>query len=148
MEEPVYQPSLKNERGFTLVEVMVAILILTIGMLGLLETMNVSIQHNLKNQYREEAIRIGARYMTELRGKSFTATFNAYSSISKSQSYATQHVPSTLRGSNKVFTVERYTSDLASDADGPTSEQLNVTVKWAFRNQSSVNRISTVVTRQ
>jgi type IV pilus assembly protein PilV len=138
MEEPVRQPSLNNERGFTLVEVMVAILILSVGMLGLLETLNVSIQQNMKNQFRDEAVRIGARYMTELRGKGFTAY---------SGTYVTMSVPSTFRGSNKIFKVERGTIPLASDISGPTSQQLNVTVKWAFRNQSSVNRISTVVAR-
>lgn len=148
MEEPVCQSSLNNERGFTLVEVMVAIMILTVGMLGLLETLNVSIQQNMKNQFRDEAVRIGARSMTELRGKGFTAGFFGYSSTSDGKFYATQFVPTTLRGAQKVFTVERSTSHLATDQFGPTSEQLNVTVKWAFRNQSSVHRIVTVVARQ
>lgn len=132
------QPFLKSEGGFTLVEVMVAIMIMMVGMFGLLETLNASIQHNLKNQYRDEAVRIGARYMTELRGKRYAA----YSSV-----YATKSIPTAFKGAAKNFTVERSTQPLATDSDGPTSQQLMVTVKWAFRNRTSVNRVVTVVGR-
>jgi len=51
--------SLKNSGAFTLAEVMVAILVMMIGMIGLLETINQSLQHNLRNQLRETALQVG-----------------------------------------------------------------------------------------
>ena len=49
---------LKN-RGFTLVEVMVAMLILFIGMMALLWALTAAVEHNLKNQMTDEAVRLG-----------------------------------------------------------------------------------------
>ncbi len=41
-----------DESGFTLVEFLVAILILMVGILGLLQTVNLSVSHNMVNQLR------------------------------------------------------------------------------------------------
>jgi type IV pilus assembly protein PilV len=135
--------SSKNNSGFTLIEVMVAIVIMMVGMLGVLEAISVSTQHNLKNQLRGEGLRVGERYMAELRGKSF----DAYS-VSPSRSYATTTYNSQIRGIAKTYRIERVAQKLGEDASGnPTSVQLTVTVKWSFRNQSSVNQVVSVVGR-
>jgi type IV pilus assembly protein PilV len=129
--------SIKNSSGFTLIEVLVAIVIMMVGMLGLLETINVSIQHNLKNQLRGEALRVGERYMADLRGK----TFSAYS-----DSYTPTSYSSKIKGISKSYRVERMAQPIAFDSNGnKTSRQLKVTVKWSFRNQSSVNQVVSVV---
>ena len=47
---------LADNRGFTLIEVMVAILIMTIGMLALLQTVNLAIVHNTSNKLRNDGI--------------------------------------------------------------------------------------------
>ncbi|HJV66708.1 MAG TPA: prepilin-type N-terminal cleavage/methylation domain-containing protein [Geomonas sp.] len=132
-------PSLNNNAGFTLIEVMVAILIMVVGMFGLLEALSASVQHNTRNQLRDEGIRVGERYMSMLRGKTFTAY---------SASYTPFNVPSTLRGITKNYNVAMSSQAVAWDASGqPTSMQLSVAVKWAFKNQSSVNRVVTVVAK-
>lgn len=134
--------SIKNsESGFTLVEVLVAILIMMVGMFGMLETITASMQHNLKNQLRDEAVHVGERYMTELRGLSFDTSpyFISYSS---------RQITSKIKGVEKIYTVQRDSTPLAFDGFGKaTSRQLTVTVKWAYRNQSSLNRVVTVVPR-
>lgn len=129
---------IRNNRGFTLLEVMVAVMIIMVGMIGLLETISISMQHNMKNQFRNEAIHIGERYMAELKGK----PFGKYSAP-----YTPMNVPSRIRGINKTYRVERTHLALANDASGPTSEQLSVTVKWYFKNQSSLNQVVSVVAR-
>jgi len=58
----------RNSGGFTLVEVIMAVLILLVGMLGLLQAVNLAMEVNLRNQVREEAVYVGERVMTELRG--------------------------------------------------------------------------------
>jgi type IV pilus assembly protein PilV len=134
--------SIKNNSGFTLIEVMVAIVIMMVGMLGVLEAISVSMQHNLKNQLRGEGLRVGERYMAELRGKAF----GAYS-VSPLHGYAPTTYNSQIRGVAKTYRVERTVQTLGEDALGPTSVQLTVTVKWSFRNQSSLNQVVSVVGR-
>lgn len=135
--------SIRNSSGFTLVEVMVAILIMMVGMIGLLEMINVSLQHNLKNQLRDEAVQVGERYMAELRGTPFDDI---------SLSYQTIQVPSKLRGSTREYSVARISQvlarqDPANAASSPTSLQLTVTVSWDYRNATLTNRVVSVVAR-
>jgi len=130
----VSQPtSIKNNCGFTLIEVMVAIVIMAVGMLGVLETINVSLQHNLKNELRNEAIRIGERYMAEFRGSDFDNLTDAYTDVS---------VQSKIRSADKMFTVERSTEGLSANA-----RRVTVVVKWTYRNQEYQNRLVSVVAR-
>ncbi len=125
--------SIKNNGGFTLIEVMVAILIMAIGMLGVLESINVSLQHNLKNELRNEAIRIGERYMAEFRGSNFDSLTDTYADVD---------VQTKSRAANKTYTVERSTEQLSADA-----RRVTVVVKWSFRNQDYQNRLVSVVAR-
>lgn len=118
---------------------MVALMIIAVGMFGVLETINVSLQHNLKNELRNEGVKIGERYMTELRGQDFGSILDTYTVL---------NITRKVRAGNRQFVVERSSVVLAQDAvTGPTSRQLNVTVKWAFRNVTSQNRVMSVLAR-
>ena len=134
-------PSIKNSSGFTLVELMVAMLIMMVGMFGLLETLNVSIQHNVKNDLRSQAIRLGEKHMSDLRLMPFDSIIPTFAVISAS---------SKIRGTAKNFVIERTSQVLAEDTAVPpqsTSKQLTVVVKWAFRNMTSQNKVISVVAR-
>lgn len=131
-------PSIRNNEGFTILELLVAMVIMTVGMFGVLETINVSMQYNLKNELRNEAIKVGERYMSELRGKNFGRYSSPYTPLT---------ISSKVRGGVKPFVVQRDTQTLASDSSGATSKQLTVTVKWAYRNVTSLNRVVSVVAR-
>jgi type IV pilus assembly protein PilV len=73
----------QNNKGFTLIEVLVASIILVIGMLGVLQTITFSIQHNLANYSRDESVRIAEQRMNELRDTSFTALASGSSIITR-----------------------------------------------------------------
>src|SRR6185369_7465004 len=78
--------ALHRNSGFTMVEVIMAILILMVGMLGLLQAINLATEVNIRNQVREEAVFMGERVMNELRGRGFdniSATYAAYTLPSK-----------------------------------------------------------------
>jgi len=47
--------ALKNNNAFTLIEFVVSVLILTVGLLGLLQTINTAISNNMGNTLRNEA---------------------------------------------------------------------------------------------
>src|SRR5271169_4445980 len=61
----------RNKKGFTLVEVMVAMCVLLIGMLALLNTAAVVIDHNLLNVLRDEATGVAGETMTTLKNTPF-----------------------------------------------------------------------------
>ncbi len=59
---------MKNKKGFTLIEVMISILILTIGLLGLLPLLISNIKHNEEIQMRNAALKLLENYTLKLRG--------------------------------------------------------------------------------
>jgi type IV pilus assembly protein PilV len=130
--------SINNKKGFTLTELLVAIVIMMVGMLALLQASNVVIEYNLKNHLRDEAITIGEKYMNELKGQGFNAT-----------DLNTLTVASNIRGSGRTYTVERSSTVLASDSSGPTSKQLQVTVRWKYRQagEEFQNRVLSVISK-
>lgn len=128
---------IRNNDGFTLIELMVAIIIVAVGMFGVLETVNVTLQHNLKNELRNEAVKVGEQYMAEFRGMNFASI---------ADSYPNTNVDRKVRGVSKQYVVERSSQVLARDGSlQPTTRQVTVVVKWAFRNLTSQNRVVSVV---
>lgn len=114
---------------------MVAIVIMMVGMLGLLQSINVAMEYNLRNHLRDEAVLVGEKYINELKGKAFatsTVTFPLISTVSK------------IRGVNKKLMVETSSTQLADDAIG-TTNQLQVLVKWTYKGVEYQNRVSAPV---
>jgi len=127
--------SSKNNSGFTLIEVMIAIVIMMVGMLGLLQSINIAMEFNLKNHMRDEAVYMGEKYMNELKGKAFATASITFPLIST----ATR-----IRGANKKLMIETSSTQLADTAAG-TTNQLMVVVKWTYKGVEYQNRVTTPV---
>jgi prepilin-type N-terminal cleavage/methylation domain-containing protein len=65
---------LSSARGVTLIEVMIALVVLLIVFMGLIQAALLSIDHNLRNEVRDEAVRIAAEAMTNLKAEGFSGT--------------------------------------------------------------------------
>src|SRR5512143_830774 len=65
-EGPVMSSKI-DSRGVTLVEVMISLVILLIVFMGLIQASLLSINHNMRNSVRDEAVRIAAESMSRLR---------------------------------------------------------------------------------
>src|SRR5512135_3682764 len=61
-----------NKKGVTLVEVMISLVILLIVFMGLIQASLLSINHNLRNEARDEAVRVGAASMALLRSFNYS----------------------------------------------------------------------------
>ncbi len=124
-----------NNSGFSLLEVMVAIVIMMVGMLGVLESINVAMAHNLRNQLRDEAVFVGEKYINIQRSKHFDLL---------STSYGTRFEPSKVRGAGELYSVDMKVSELSSDPVTPL-KQLDVTVSWIHRGVTYQNRVTAPV---
>jgi type IV pilus assembly protein PilV len=86
VEEPVFQNSqgllIDNlcfeERGFTLIEVMIAMFVLLVGMLALLNTSAVVIENNLANVLRDEAATLAQSKMSDIKNTPFSDINSEY----------------------------------------------------------------------
>ena len=76
MEQTVPSSKLKPE-GFSLIETLVAILILAIVMLALLEAVTFYTQHQMNNMLRDEAVRITQDTLYNLRTQEYAVVQNA-----------------------------------------------------------------------
>jgi prepilin-type N-terminal cleavage/methylation domain-containing protein len=70
-EHVIMRIALPNNRGVTLVEVMISLVILLIVFMGLIQASLLSIDQNLRNLSRDEAGRVAAKYMASTKGKNF-----------------------------------------------------------------------------
>ncbi len=62
-------PALQDNRGFSLVELLVSIVILTIALLGILQSLTIYTRHNLHNLVREDAVRIAQQCLEDIKNK-------------------------------------------------------------------------------
>jgi type IV pilus assembly protein PilV len=125
--------SIVSDKGFTLLEVMIAIVIFMVGMLGLLQTVSTATSHNLRNHLRDAAVQAGEKYMNYMRGKKFDNYSAPYPAIT---------VPANIRGTNHKLTIERTVLTLG----GGKSKQLRVVVKWRYKSEEFQNNVESVVT--
>lgn len=122
---------INNNSGFTLVEFLVAIVILMIGLLGMLQGINVAMEKNVENVLRNEAVMVADERMMFKRGKQFEALSTITSNIYM-QRYS--------RGVFKNFSVSEIVS-LAT----PSSKEVRIDVNWKHKNIRNTHSVSSVV---
>lgn len=123
--------SRQNNVGFTLIEVLVAMVIIMVGLLGLLEAVGIAFGQNMKNQLRDEAVFIGEERMADLMRRPFSLI-----------STTTLRVPSRIRGTDKPFVVVRE----AERKSATDSYELIVRVGWSYKNISSLHEVRSMRT--
>ena len=67
----VLPTSPSDSRGFTLVELMCAMLIMSVGLFGLLQSVSVAYEHNARNKLREEAVQIAEEHLNQMRARPY-----------------------------------------------------------------------------
>jgi type IV pilus assembly protein PilV len=125
-----------NNRGFTLIELVVAFGILMVGMLGLMESINIAMAHNLRNSLRQEAVQIGDQQLNAARALAFADVVTQTTPVA---------VTRNIRSISKSFTSQRTVTDLPAGGT-PTSKQVQVTVTWQFKGVTYTHIVNTVIT--
>lgn len=131
---------MRNNKGMTLVEVMIALVILLLVSLALMQTALLSIDSNMINLLRDEAVGIAESRMREIRSLPFTdpvltATGGAYTN---------ENIPSkSIRNAQIQFTRERLVAVLNTD-----NKQVIVRVTWNWKGNPYTHTISSIQRRQ
>lgn len=134
------QAVLNKDKGFTLIEVMMAILILLIGMIGLLQAINLAMEVNVRNQVREEAVYMGEKVMNEMRGKGFD-NISVAATPSQSYTYGVYQLPSRLRGVSRTYNVARRSRVLSIVDSKPVTKEITVIITWNYKGVGYENRV-------
>ena len=116
--------------GFTLVELMMAMLITLVGLVGLLQSVNLAMEHNLRNQLRDEAVMIGEQAMSFQKVRSFDQ-------LSTSRP---PPVSSRLRSGGVQYKV----SCTANPPASLTEKLITVTVTWNYRGTAYAHEVRSV----
>ena len=117
-----------------------AMLILMVGMLGLLQSINLAMEVNLRNQVREEAVNVSNRVMSEMRGGGFD-NISVAATPTQTYTYSTYQLPSKIRGSSKSYTVTRSSRVLSMVNSKPATKELAVVVGWSYKGVEYQNRV-------
>jgi type IV pilus assembly protein PilV len=119
-----------NNKGFTLIEFLIAIVILMVGMLGLLQTVNVAIKANMQNQLRNEAVTVADRWM----GHELAKGFDGVSTASKAE-----NAPRRILNGFINFSVARTGTVFQN------SKELDYRVSWRYRGVRYTHNIGSVI---
>jgi prepilin-type N-terminal cleavage/methylation domain-containing protein len=126
-----------NNKGVTLVEVMIALVVLLIVFLGLMQTALLSIDSNLRNIYRDEAITIASQEMSCLKNTPFdsltvgTACGTGVSPYCLSAAGTPIPYTRKFRNITKSYTICDAITNLDTD-----TRTVQVLVGWDHRNET------------
>lgn len=123
---------LRNNRGMTLIEVMVAMLILMIASMAIMQTAVVAYQNNARNIIRDEAVRIADEQINEQLNRPFDSLLSGTSpSVTLNR---------TVRNYQVGYTVTTTVVAIGSS----DTKQIEVLVAWAFRGAPAIHRVTTI----
>jgi type IV pilus assembly protein PilV len=114
-----------NNKGMSLLEVMIATVFLMVVSLALVQTSLLGFQENLRNALREEAVRIADQKIGDLRARAYTQTFT---DPLLNAGATTVTVTRILRSFQKDYSVTTTITDLSTD-----NKQITVKVDWTYK---------------
>jgi type IV pilus assembly protein PilV len=124
-----------NNSGFTLVEMLMAMLVMTVGLLGLLQSVNVAYRHSQRDTLRKEATLLAEARMHDWCSRRF-------GDINCSESLEEQD-EKLIAGAPWHFTVIKK-----AWKEGANTKKLQVKVTWTIKGEPCSHEIVTLRTKR
>ncbi len=130
----------KNKKGVTLIEVLIALVVMLIVFLGLTQAAFLSINHNMRNALRDEAVSLTSDQLSMVKSRSFDNTV----------SIATTPVRRQFRNikdpANPALDFPFNVTVNVVDLDADT-KQIRITTEWAWQDSGTI-RHEIITTRR
>lgn len=130
-----------REAGFTLIEFCVATLIMLVGLMGLLQGVNIAYEQNLGNMLRNEAVCIVDEQMVAaINAATYTAdgvTATGFNSLVTIPAYS---VTRKMRGGSRTFSVLRTVT-----AQSTQTKEVNIKVSWTYKSKTLSHQATSLV---
>jgi Tfp pilus assembly protein PilV len=148
-----------NNKGLTLVEVLIATVVTLVLFLALMQSALLSIELNTNNSLRDEAVRIAEERMRDARNLPDGAAFDGFNSDDADVELADADCPDEFvaefgtNGRLMLRNIRNIAIDFCTNmsvttltADG-RYKQVDATVEWEWKDEPFEHRISTIVRR-
>ena len=132
------QPVPKDNQGFTLIEFLVAILILMVGLLGLLQVINVAMNSSRENKMRAEAINMADQLMATQRILPFAAVLSKNSSCFVKAGGI----------SFGRYSINRVVGTGITGGTSTTTKSVTIGVAWRSKGKKQTHFLSSVIATQ
>lgn len=131
-----------NNRGFTLIEFLVAIVILMVGLLGMLQGINLAMHRSMENVFRNEAVAVADDLMMAKRNKSFVSLSTNYSPPNGIKP-GWESLPAGARFTRGVY--KNYSVQQIVTLKTPQTKEVNINVSWIYNKQKNTHSVSSFV---
>ena len=125
------QTAFHDNRGMTLIEIMISLLLMAIVAVALMQASIIVLNNNIKNELRDEAVNVAEQRMNEVRSTPFANLSSVPTTTTISRNLRAMTIP---------FTASLVTTPVSS-----ISTQVAVNVTWTYRNLPYNHSISTVL---
>lgn len=125
-------PVLLDKKGMTLVEVMIALVVLLFVSLAMMQTALVGIDSNMINILRDEAVSIAEEKMNEARNM-------AFDSLMPGTTYMGTGTPPKIKRNLRNITDFEYTVTRTISNLGTDNKQVTITVTWDWKEKTVTN---------
>lgn len=133
-----------NNKGMTLVEVLVAMVLSLIISLALLQTSLIGIEHNVKNSIRDEAVGIAEKRINELRSTTWPDALNPNDLTDTGGVFTAFTVEPTVKRNIRTVSVTFTPTKNIDDLD-TTTKQVTVRVSWTWKGSTFTHNATTVL---
>lgn len=144
-----------SKKGVSLVEVMIALIVLLLVFMGLMQTALMSIDHNMRNILRDEAVSIGSASMEEVRSEPFDTIVSDTAAIPSGadcpSTFTTgERIQRNMRNMTKDFCINLTCRDLDNTKDCVLNDstcnnkQLNIRVIWKWKGEDYLHSFTTL----
>ncbi len=137
-----------NKKGFSLVEVMIALVILLLVFMGLIQASIVSIGANMRNEIRDEATRLTSDIMTQLRAAPFDDLDRSpITAAPATPDPANFTVVAALTTRSIRNTTIPYTVNVTIQLLDTDHKQITITTQWTWQGETMTHTIVTYIGR-